>query len=116
MTDRQHGIFYYFNLQKQSREWLYAIEIDKIEDKYLKKKILDAKKANDKLTDHIERRLERNPDKNYVDQFWNDSENISKIFEFIRNESDSNRKQNLFLLITEFIKGNLKIIEDEPIV
>ncbi len=116
MTDRQEAIFYYFNFQKQSREWMTGIEIEKIEDNYFLKKVLDAKKANDKLVNHIERRLAQNKDKDYVDQFWNDSENISKIFEFIRTEKDSNKKQNLFLLITEFIKGDLKIIEDEKLV
>ncbi len=113
MTERQNAVFYYFNHQKQSREWMTGIEIDKIEDKYLKNKILDAKESNDKLIQYLERRLAKNPDKNYVDQFWDDSEKINSIFEFIRNEKDGNRKQNLFLLITEYIKGDLKIISDE---
>lgn len=112
MTDRQNAIFYYFNLQKQSREWMTGIEIEKIDDKYLKNKILDAKEANDKLIKYLELRLSKGQDRDYVEQFWDDSEVFSNVLDMIRKEPDVRKKQELYLIMKEYSKGELKIIED----
>lgn len=113
MTDRQFAIFMYFNLQKQAREWLTGIEVNEIKDKYLKNKLIESKDINDKAINQIERILIKNSTSEYADKFWDDSEQFSKILEFIRNEKDNIRKQQLFLIINEFVSGKLKIIEDE---
>lgn len=113
MNSRQHGIFMYFNLQKSATDWMMTIEVDHIKDKYLRNKIIEAKEINEKVLNQIERILKTNKSTDYAKRFEDDAEVFSMVLELIRKEPDVGKKQTLYLIMQEFVKGQLKVIEDE---
>src|SRR6476659_5491488 len=103
MTDRTFDIFMYFNLQKQSFEWMTALE--NAPNKYMANCLREAKKANERLIGAMEKRLE-SFGQEYNDKFWEDSEYFSKVLEIIKNAESTEKKQELVLLMMEYVKGN----------
>lgn len=106
MTERQINLFMWMNLTKQSWEWMEGLK--GMTNKEVKHKFNIAYNANKNLISIIESTL--TPE--LCEQFWNDSEYFSKVLEQIRKADTPEKKQDLILIMREYVDGNLTIKED----
>ncbi len=108
MTDRQFSIFMGFNLFKQAEIWLLGID----GMKHTQKQKLNLAKTHCKnFFADLEIDLEKTGN---LEQFYDDGEYFSRVLEIIQKAKTVEEKQQLMLIMRSFVKGDLKIIHDEP--
>jgi hypothetical protein len=107
MTDRQFGLYMYCGLTKQGFEWMHVFK-DANDD--IQKEVKYTYKKSKKLIEKIESALGQE----MLERFWEDSEVFSKTLELIAKAPTKKDKEFMFLLLKEYVNGQLKIIEDIP--
>jgi hypothetical protein len=103
--DRTFFLFMYVNIANQLEAWGWGIY--GFFEQESKHRFKVAMTANKNLISHIERELCSNPE--LLERFRSDSENISKVFELLMK---SEKKQELFYLMQDYIHGNVRIEDD----
>lgn len=107
MNNKQFSIFMFMNLFKQTDSWLLAIEGMKYEHK---QKLNRALEANRIFFESLECELDKT---GQLEQFYEDGECFSRVLELIKNAETDHKKHELLMIMKEYSKGELKIIEDE---
>lgn len=110
MTDRFISIFMFWNLFKQADAW--SSGLIGMTNKRMKQKFQIAMNANRNLLDEMEKELALDDPEN-IEKFWEDSEYFSKALEMIRKAETPDKKQEMILLMREYLNGNVIVNQNE---
>jgi aromatic ring hydroxylase len=97
-------------LLKQSYEWSHTIGKDDVvhEMRYLLNNFLTAGK---KLFNVLEKEFDKQGE-NINDIYWEESELISKFFEYLKKEEDLSKRNQLIEILRSYMNGTLSISYD----